>query len=134
MNGDAIRFKSVFTALAVIYAADKYMVKKIDILALKFIRKNLTVNDSLMILQHLYFLHGDENGCDDHIVQDMEPSAPTQGNCGIGHACSCITNLCYYLIETLESPEAEPSPNGKEVDINGRHFLRLHHEERIKVR
>ena len=45
MNGDAVRFKSVFTALAVIYAADKYMVKKIDILALKFIRKNLTVNE-----------------------------------------------------------------------------------------
>merc|ERR1719237_899647 len=41
MNGDAVRFKSVFTALAVISAADKYMVKKIDILALKFIRKNL---------------------------------------------------------------------------------------------
>ena len=95
MNGDAIRFKSVFTALAVIYAADKYMVKKIDILALKFIRKNLTVNDSLMILQHLYFLHGDENGRDDHVVQDMEPSAPTLGICGIGHTCSCITNLCY---------------------------------------
>ena len=38
MNGDAVKFKSVFTALAVIYAADKYRVKKLDILALKFIK------------------------------------------------------------------------------------------------
>ena len=79
MNGDAVRFKSVFTALAVIYAADKYMVKKIDILALKFIRKNLTVYDSLMILQHLYFLHGTRIDFDDHIAKDIEPSAPTLG-------------------------------------------------------
>ena len=79
MNGDAVRFKSVFTALAVIYAADKYMVKKIDILALKFIRKNLTVYDSLMILQHLYFLHGTRNDSDGQIVKDVEPSAPTLG-------------------------------------------------------
>ena len=80
MNGDAVRFKSVFTALAVIYAADKYMVKKIDILALKFIRKNLTMCDSLMILQHLYFLHGTRNDFDDHLAKDIEPSAPTLGN------------------------------------------------------
>ena len=85
MNGDAVRFKSVFTALAVIYAADKYMVKKLDILALEFIRKNLTVNDSLMVLQHLYFLHGTENDSDDQLVQDREPSAPTLGNAASGY-------------------------------------------------
>lgn len=81
MNGDAVRFKSASTALAVIYAADKYMVKKLDILALKFIRENLTVNDSLMILQHLYFLHG----TDYQLVQDKEPSAPTLGNAAYGY-------------------------------------------------
>ena len=85
MNGDAVRFKSVFTALAVIYAADKYMVKKLDILALKFIRKHLTVNDSLMILQHLYFLHGTETDSDDQLVQDRKPSAPTLGNASCGY-------------------------------------------------
>ena len=79
MNGDAVRFKSVFTALAVIYAADKYMVKKIDILALKFIRKHITAYDSLMILQHLYFLHGTKTNFDDHHAKDIKPSAPTLG-------------------------------------------------------
>ena len=92
MNGDAFGFKSVFTALAVIYAADKYMVKKIDILALKFIRKHLTVYDSLMILQHLYFLHENKN-FDDHLAKDIEPSAPTLGNVEF-----CIHFLLIYFL------------------------------------
>ena len=91
MNGDAVRFKSVFTALAVIYAADKYMVKKIDILALKFIKKHLTVQDSLMILQHLYFLHGTES-FNDHLAKDIKPSAPTLGN------VACCINEIFLLL------------------------------------
>lgn len=56
MTGDAVKFQSVPTALAVIYAAKKYMVKKIDDLALKFIYKNIDRHNVLLVLQHLLLL------------------------------------------------------------------------------
>ena len=59
MTGDAIKFQSVPTALNVIYAARKYMVKRIDDLALKFIYKNINVNNVLLVLQNLLLLTGE---------------------------------------------------------------------------
>ena len=79
MKGDSVRFKSMFTALDVLRAANKYMVKKIDILALKFIRKNVSEDHALMILQNLYFLRGTEDDCEDLTDEDLLPSAPTLG-------------------------------------------------------
>lgn len=68
MTGDAVRFQSVPTALAVIYAAKKYMVKKIDELALKFIYKNINTHNVLLVLQHLLLLQEE---------QELQPSAPS---------------------------------------------------------
>ena len=68
-----MRFNSVVTALAVMYAAEKYLVSRITRLALRFINKNATSENVLMILQHLYVLHQrnreDEEG-------HFAPSAP----------------------------------------------------------
>lgn len=69
MTGDAVRFQSVPTALAVIYAAKKYMVKKIDDLALKFIYKNINTHNVLLVLQHLLLLQEEPQ-------ESLEPSAP----------------------------------------------------------
>ena len=74
MKGDTVKFKSVLTALAVIYAAQKYMVKKIDNIALKFINKNLTRDNVLMVLQHLYVLLDKYNP--QSSPEDVLPSAP----------------------------------------------------------
>ena len=75
MKGDTVKFKSVLTALAVIYAAQKYMVKKIDNIALKFINKNLHCDNVLMVLQHLYVLLGKDDP-QDVLHEDVFPSAP----------------------------------------------------------
>ena len=75
MKGDTVKFKSVLTALAVIYAAQKYMVKKIDNIALKFINKNLHCDNVLMVLQHLYVLLGKDDP-QDVLHEDVLPSAP----------------------------------------------------------
>ena len=68
-----MRFNSVVTALAVMYAAEKYMVSRINNLALKFINKNANSDNVLMILQHLYVLHQREH--EDEEVH-YTPSAP----------------------------------------------------------
>ena len=73
MAGDTVQFKSVMTALAVIYVAKKYLVNKIDTLALSFINKNVTSDNVLMVLQHLYVLHQKDN--EEKEVHFM-PSAP----------------------------------------------------------
>ena len=73
LSGETVRFNSVVTALAVMYAAEKYLVSRITRLALRFINKNATSENVLMILQHLYVLHQrtseDEEG-------HFAPSAP----------------------------------------------------------
>jgi len=74
MKGGTVKFKSVLTALAVIYAAQKYMVKKIDNIALKFINKNLTRDNVLMVLQHLYVLLDKDNP--QNSPEEVLPSAP----------------------------------------------------------
>ena len=61
------------TALAVIYVAKKYLVNKIDTLALSFVNKNVTSDNVLMVLQHLYVLHQKDSE-----VRDV-PSAPQLG-------------------------------------------------------
>lgn len=69
MTGDAVRFQSVPTALNVIYAAKKYMVGRIDELALKFIYKNISPHNVLLVLQNLLVLQ--EEGA------EVAPSAPS---------------------------------------------------------
>jgi len=76
MTGDAVKFQSVPTALAVIYAARKYMVKRIDDLALKFIYKNISVHNVLLVLQHLLLLTGQGTTEAQENTMDTEPSAP----------------------------------------------------------
>ena len=68
MCGDAVRFQSVPTALNVIYAAKKYMVRKIDDLALKFIYKNINAHNVLLVLQNVLMLQEEP---------DVLPSAPS---------------------------------------------------------
>ena len=68
-----MRFNSVVTALAVMYAAEKYLVSRITRLALRFINKNANSDNVLMILQHLYVLHQKET--EDEEVH-YAPSAP----------------------------------------------------------
>ena len=73
LSGEAVRFNSVVTALAVMYAAEKYLVSRINSLALKFINKNANSDNVLMILQHLYVFHQKET--EDEEVY-YAPSAP----------------------------------------------------------
>lgn len=68
MTGDAVRFQSVPTALNVIYAAKKYMVRKIDDLALKFIYKNINSHNVLLVLQNVLMLQEEP---------EVLPSAPS---------------------------------------------------------
>jgi len=75
MTGDVVKFKSVLTALAVVYAAQKYMVKKIDYLALKFINKNISSDNVLLVLQHLSVLNHRESVAEEECL-DTTPSAP----------------------------------------------------------
>lgn len=75
MIGDVVKFKSVLTALAVIYAARKYMVKRIDDLALKFINKNINSDNVLLVLQHLLILNQRDMLNEDEFY-DPTPSAP----------------------------------------------------------
>ena len=53
LSGETVRFNSVVTALAVMYAAEKYLVSRINRLALRFINKNANSDNVLMILQPL---------------------------------------------------------------------------------
>ena len=77
MTGDAVRFQSVPTALNVIYAAKKYMVGRIDDLALKFIYKNINTHNVLLVLQNLVVLQVRPGG--------VEPGAGCPGGgCGGG--------------------------------------------------
>ena len=75
MTGDVVKFKSVLTALAVVYAAKKYMVKKIDYLALKFINKNISSDNVLLVLQHLFVLSHRDSVTEEEFL-DTTPSAP----------------------------------------------------------
>lgn len=75
MTGDVVKFKSVLTALAVVYAAKKYMVKKIDYLALKFINKNISSENVLLVLQHLFVLNHRDTITEEEFL-DITPSAP----------------------------------------------------------
>jgi len=76
MTGDVVKFKSVVTALAVVYAAKKYMVKKIDYLALKFINKNINSDNVLLVLQHLFILNHRDTITEEQNYYDVTPSAP----------------------------------------------------------
>ena len=75
LSGEAVRFNSVVTALAVMYAAEKYLVSRISRLALRFINKNANSENVLMILQHLYVLH-QRNREDEEGLSHFAPSAP----------------------------------------------------------
>ena len=75
MTGDVVKFKSVPTALAVIYVAKKYMVKKIDDLALKFINKKVNSDNVLLVLQHLLILNHRDTITEEEFY-DPTPSAP----------------------------------------------------------
>jgi len=75
MTGDVVKFKSVLTALAVVYVAKKYMVKKIDDLALKFINKNINCHNVLLVLQHLFILNQRDKIIEEEFY-DSTPSAP----------------------------------------------------------
>ena len=82
MTGDAVRFQSVPTALNVIYAAKKYMVGRIDELALKFIYKNINPHNVLLVLQNLLVLQvrpgggGGVQGAQEEGAE-VAPSAPS---------------------------------------------------------
>lgn len=77
LSGEAVRFNSVVTALAVMYAAEKYLVPRINSLALKFINKNANSDNVLMILQHLYVLHRKESQEEEEEEEvHYAPSAP----------------------------------------------------------
>ena len=70
-------WQSVVTALAVIYAAKKYMVNRIDTLALRFISKNINSENVLMVLQHLLLLAPPPPALTCSLAQhSFAPSAP----------------------------------------------------------
>ena len=98
MFGEGIIFRSVPTALSVIYAAKKYMVKGVDTLALMFISKNINSDNVLLVLQTILVLYDTEQ---------------TEEMCSImEHEARCIIRHCFHHIDKnartiLESDEVE---------------------------
>merc|ERR1719458_1135142 len=110
MTGDAVRFQSVPTALNVIYAAKKYMVRKIDDLALKFIYKNINSHNVLLVLQNVLMLQEEP---------EVLPSAPSLAlldqvdEAQLSRApCEKVVKHCFTVLDrnakqVLESDEFE---------------------------
>ena len=96
-----MRFNSVVTALAVMYAAEKYMVSRINNLALKFINKNANSDNVLMILQHLYVLHQKDREED----ESYTPSAPPLE--------LLDETLARYVSNTINRPDVDKESHHK---------------------
>ena len=64
MFGDEVIFRSVSTALSVIYTAKKYVVRGLDTLALKYISKNINSDNVLLVLQTILIFYNTEHSQD----------------------------------------------------------------------
>ena len=153
MTGDVVKFKSVTTALAVIYVAKKYMVKKIDDLALKFINKNINSDNVLLVLQHLLILNHRDTNTEEEFY-DPTPSAPPlelfdqldnfsdktysyynhyEMDSNFDKPCEKVIKHCFNIIDknakkVLESDEVEDISLELMKDIIRRDTLRLSSE------
>ena len=61
MFGGEVIFRSVPTALSVIYTAEKYMVRGIDTLTLMYISKNINSDNVLLVLQTILVFYNTEH-------------------------------------------------------------------------
>ena len=156
MTGDVVKFKSVLTALAVIYVAKKYMVKKIDDLALKYIKKNINSDNVLLVLQHLLILNHRDTINEEEFF-DPTPSAPplelfdqledlcdethfsynyNETDTKIDKNCEAAVEYCFDVIDknakkVLGSDEFEDTSLKLMKDIIKRDTLRLSSEQTV---
>eukprot|EP00090_Calanus_glacialis_P010433 TRINITY_DN18816_c0_g1_i1.p1 TRINITY_DN18816_c0_g1~~TRINITY_DN18816_c0_g1_i1.p1 ORF type:complete len:363 (-),score=123.14 TRINITY_DN18816_c0_g1_i1:261-1349(-) len=156
MTGDVVKFKSVLTALAVIYVAKKYMVKKIDDLALKYIKKNINSDNVLLVLQHLLILNHRDTITEEEFF-DPTPSAPplelfdqledlcdethfsynyNETDTKIDKNCEAAVEYCFDVIDknakkVLGSDEFEDTSLKLMKDIIKRDTLRLSSEQTV---
>ena len=114
MFGDVVIFRSVPTALSVIYTARKYMVRGIDKLALMYISKNITSDNVLLVLQTVLVLYDSEQSVEDsHTLMFNEVNTVLDENHKIiDHDAIRIKEYCFNIIDknakkVLESDEVE---------------------------
>jgi len=105
MNGEDIKFRSVWTALSVIYASKKYMVRILDTLALSYIQKNITCDNVLIILENIFVLYDRDR------EKNFESSRPLKYP-NQKDQVNDVLNLCFVTIDKsaekiLESDEIE---------------------------
>jgi hypothetical protein len=61
MFGEEVIFRSVSTALSVIYSAIQYMVRGLDTLAIRYISKNINSDNVLLVLQKILVFYNTEH-------------------------------------------------------------------------
>lgn len=71
LSDGVVKLRSVATALAVVYAAKKYMVEGVDSIALMYISKNINSDNVLTVLQSIILLQSKDDG-----IEDTCPTAP----------------------------------------------------------
>ena len=108
MFGDVIIFRSVQTALSVIYTAKKYMVKGIDTLALIYISKNINSDNVLLVLQSILVLYDTEqttfSSQNTTIQKDNQNILEPDARSIIRH---CFLHIDKNARKVLESDEVE---------------------------
>jgi len=111
MFGDVVIFRSVPTALSVIYTARKYMVRGIDKLALIYISKNITTDNVLLVLQTLLVLYDSEQSVEDSTSNEVK-TEPDDVHKIIDLDAKRIQRYCFNIIDknakkVLEGDEVE---------------------------
>eukprot|EP00090_Calanus_glacialis_P038489 TRINITY_DN67147_c0_g1_i1.p1 TRINITY_DN67147_c0_g1~~TRINITY_DN67147_c0_g1_i1.p1 ORF type:complete len:287 (-),score=63.35 TRINITY_DN67147_c0_g1_i1:368-1228(-) len=96
MSGEVVKFKTVPTALAVIYAANKYMVNNIDILALKFVSRNITSDNVLLVLHNLYRLNIVPGGSQTRPTSQSDKCYQRQN---LDKLCAIVIKRCFEVID-----------------------------------
>ena len=109
MFGGEVIFRSVSTALSVIYTAKKYMVIGIDTLALMYISKNINSDNVLLVLQTILVFYNTEHSSHS-ASQDTKVQEANQNI--MENEPRHIVRHCFDLIDktakkVLESEEIE---------------------------
>ena len=109
MFGGEVIFRSVSTALSVIYTAKKYMVRGLDTLALMYISKNINIGNVLLVLQTILVFYNTEHS-PHHAGQYTKVQEAIQKI--MEYEPRHIVRHCFHLIDktakkVLESDEIE---------------------------
>jgi len=142
LSAGMVNFKSVPTALSVIYAAKKYMVKHLDHLALTYISKNINRHNVLLVLQQLHLLyHRGQDLCNEEIGTRVPHQENTLGDFNqrkYKTSIEIILRECFEIIDKnaskiIENDEFEDISIDLLKSIIGRDSLHLSGELKLWI-